>query len=274
MADNISRSRAVARGREEARPLGTGLSVLNGPHRARTGRQVIAKGDLRRGAARLWLRGSGVTCPCCGREYRRFMRADGVENSRCPGCGSYPRHRLLWLWLEGRLQVRGDEPLRVLHFAPEPGISGRLRNLPGVEYLSGDLDPAVGMRQMDVSDLPFADDSWDLILCNHVITYVEDDRRALAELARVLAPGGLLVMQNPIDVTASEKYDAADAYGLRRYGRDLPGLIREAGLEVRVHEYREELDERTRARFGIHAGSRRPHVRGDDIYACSHSGAG
>jgi SAM-dependent methyltransferase len=233
---------------------------------------MITKGDVRAAVARVWLRGSGVTCPCCGRECRHFMAVDGVDNSRCPGCGSFPRHRLLWLWLEEWLATRGGEPLRILHFAPEPGISRRLRALPGVGYLSGDLDPTVGMRQLDVSDLPFADGSWDLILCNHVITYVEDDRRALAELARVLAPDGLLVMQNPVDTTASEKYDAADAYGLRRYGADLPGLIREAGLTVDVHPYREELDPATRERFGIHAGSRRAHIRGDDIYACSRGG--
>lgn len=235
---------------------------------------MITKGNLRNGAARLLLRGSGVTCPCCGREYRHFMRVDGVGNVRCPGCGSFPRHRLLWLWLEEWLGDRGGEPMRILHFAPEPGISRRLQALPRVEYLSGDLDPAVGMRQLDICDLPFADDSWDLILCNHVLTYVEDDRQALAELARVLAPGGLLVMQNPIDVTASVKYDAADAYGRRRYGHDLPDLIREAGLAVTVCEYREELDAATRVKFGIHAGSRRAQIRGDDIFVCSRGGDG
>jgi SAM-dependent methyltransferase len=196
---------------------------------------------------------------------------DGVPNVRCPACGSFPRHRLLWLWLERELRAEiGNGRLRILHFAPEPGIARRLSALPDVEYLSGDLDPSVGMRQLDICDLPFDAASWDLIVCNHVLTYVADDRRALTELARVLAPRGLLVMQNPVDETADAKYDAADAYGLRRYGRDLPALVREAGFRVTVHRYREQLEQATLARFGVHAATRRPHVRGDDIYACAH----
>jgi Methyltransferase domain len=223
---------------------------------------------LRSHVAGTALRGSAVGCPCCGGEFRRFLGHDGLANVRCPRCRSAPRHRLLWLWLTQRAEI-ARRPLRVLHFAPEPGIARALRALPDVEYLSGDLDPALAMRRLDVCALPFEPGSWDLIVFVHVLTYVADDRRALGELRRVLAPGGMLVMQNPVDELAARKYDAEDAYGLRRYGRDLPDLVRAAGFAVEVHRLREELDEGTVERFGLHAATHRPHVRGDDIYACT-----
>ena len=90
-------------------------------------------------------------CPICGRRMLRFAQADPASPDRglCRGCGSYQRHRLLWLYLTRRLAL-GSAPLRVLHFAPEAGIERRLRATPGVDYLSGDLEPGRADRELDL----------------------------------------------------------------------------------------------------------------------------
>ena len=138
--------------------------------------------------------------PICGWRLRRLRTSTGpfpAPDSVCPGCGSLERHRLLWLYL----RERGDlfaERLRVLHVAPEPGLERRLRARPNLDYLSIDLDPAAAMAAADLEHLPFADRSFDRVLCVHVLEHVDDDAAALSELHRVLAPGGEAIVMVPL----------------------------------------------------------------------------
>ena len=46
--------------------------------------------------------------------------------------------------------------------------------------------------------MPFADGTFDLVLCNHVLEHIEDDQVAIKELARVLRPGGIAILQAPV----------------------------------------------------------------------------
>jgi len=134
----------------------------------------------------LALTGSRVSCPCCGRSFRRFLHYPALF---CPGCSSYERHRFLCLELERRPELLAARR-SVLHVGPEPCIRRRVE--PGVgDYVSIDLDPRRAMRAMDVAAMAFPDDRFDLVICSHVLEEVPDRDAALREINRVLEPGGL-----------------------------------------------------------------------------------
>lgn len=187
-------------------------------------------------------------CPVCGGRYRRFLRfgLDGRRNARCPGCGSLERHRFLWLFLRqhyGLLRRR----LRALHLAPEPCIRAALAANPGLRYVSADLfDPAADTAA-DLTALPFTSAAFDVVICSHVLEHVTDDRAAMAELFRVVAPGGGAAVMVPIDMKRPETYEdpAIDStagrhatfghpYHVRICGADYPDRLRAAGFCVRA----------------------------------------
>jgi SAM-dependent methyltransferase len=216
-----------------------------------------ALGHLKRSLLSFAYRGTAVECPVCERRFLGFRPHGGRPGRLCPYCSSLPRHRLFWLWLREQA-VQGD----VLHVAPEWGIEQRLR---GPGYVSTDLHG--GMVKADLQDLPFDDDSFDWIICNHVLSYVPDDERAISELRRVLRSSGVLLMQNPIDRSQARSYEGPDLrYGIRRYGRDLYSKLRRAGFEVKTVRFIECMPPAMvkRMRLGSHAVK----ATGDDILVC------
>ncbi len=193
----------------------------------------------------------------------RFARTEPRHPDRglCPACGLRQRHRLLWLYLERRLAL-GSRPLRVLHFAPEAGIAQRLRAMPGVDYVSGDLEPGRADRQLDLTALELPDAAADLVLCSHVLEHVGDDAAAIRELHRVCAPGGRVLVQSPVMglVTREDAAERDPAQRRRRfgqddhvriYGRDLADRLAAPGFAVDVVVFRDEMAPAERRRFGL-----------------------
>jgi SAM-dependent methyltransferase len=217
------------------------------------------------------MRGDRVQCPLCEGTFRNFMAkfsAAGPSRAgaRCPRCGSLERHRLLWLFLRDEAMLLGRERQRVLHFAPEPGFEWRLRAAPQVEYLSADLDAPPAMVCYDVTAIPEPDGRFDVVLCNHVLEHVPDDRRAMREIHRVLAEGGWAVLSVPYDssrattledpdITAPE--DRERAYGqwdhVRLYGTDYFDRLAKAGFVVDRRRYAEKLGPEAIRRHGLAA---------------------
>ena len=107
------------------------------------------------------------------------------------------RHRFQWQLLDELLDGRDRSQLSLLHFAPEPCLEVRLRPQFGT-YLSADLFRTNVDRQVDVQNMPMADNSFDVILCSMVLHYVEDFEAGLREINRVLKPGGLAVLPVPM----------------------------------------------------------------------------
>ena len=220
-------------------------------------------------------RGSNVSCPCCGADFRRFLPVKpGEPGTICPGCGSFERHRLLWLYLFRVGGPLGRRKTRVLHVAPEAFLQDRLRRHPGVEYISGDLESPLAMVRFDITALPFADDEFDLVLCNHVLEHVPDDRRAMRELARVLRPTGTAILQTPYDKTRGSTYEdfaitdpdeRERAFGhrehVRIYGRDLDTRLQAAGFTLTKDSFVRTLPRADVQRFGL--------PRTEEIYVCT-----
>lgn len=198
-----------------------------------------------------------VECPICGGRFRRFL-AHGLErreNARCPRCGSLERQRLLYLYLQRRTGFFRNR-VRVLHFAPEPYFL-RFGTLPNVELVTADLSyPHVDVN-LDITRLPLPDDSFDVVLCSHVLEHVPNDAAAMREIQRVLKPGGWSVLMVPFERSRAETFEDPSVtdpsererlFGqydhVRVYGRDYTDRLRRAGLDVLEDELVRELDGR------------------------------
>ncbi|MBI1208902.1 MAG: methyltransferase domain-containing protein [Azospirillum sp.] len=188
-----------------------------------------------------------LVCPICGLSARRFLRFGlaGRRNAVCPGCGSVERHRLLWLYLTRSTDLMRRR-YRILHTAAEPALQERLKPRHGRRYVTLDRDDPDADIRADLTRLPFPDGHFDVILSSHVLEHVRDDQLAMAELARVLRPGGWAVLMVPFDPTSDTREDRTldtpaarlAAYGhpfhYRIYGRDLPDRLALAGLAARI----------------------------------------
>jgi SAM-dependent methyltransferase len=201
-------------------------------------------------------RGKRFACPIDGRRYRSFLpygRITKRPNALCPGCLSLERHRLLWLFLQRKTDFF-TRPFRLLHIAPELCFVKRFAVLPRLDYTTADLDSPLADLRMDVENMPVGDDQYDAVICNHVLEHVDDDRKALAEIFRVLRPGGWAILQSPVypdlprtleDPKVTSPAERERLYGQRdhrrKYGRDYAGRIRQAGFRVQEEAFIDEL---------------------------------
>jgi SAM-dependent methyltransferase len=203
-------------------------------------------------------------CPVC-RAHVRAFRPYGVSSrpdACCPVCGSLERLRFVWLVLDAHPELLAGPDPRVLHVAPEPMLSERLANLPGVEYISADLDPSRAMVRMDVQRIQYPDDTFDFIYCSHVLEHVPDDRMAVSEFHRVLKPGRTAMIIVPINVeqtfedpSVTDPAERLRLFGqddhVRKYGPDVVDRLRDAGFKVQTVAASDVADEKTARRMGL-----------------------
>jgi len=173
------------------------------------------------------------------------------------------RHRHLWLFLRERTDLFA-RPLRLLHFAPEAVFRAQLASLPNLDYVTADLARGRASVRADIMKIPFADASFDAILCNHVLEHVPDDKLAMGELLRVLRPGAWAVLQVPQRSRMPETREDPDVvdprererlYGqrdhVRQYGADYAARLSAAGFEVQVERFGDGLPAERRERHGL-----------------------
>lgn len=216
------------------------------------------------------LRGTTYVCPCCGGSFRAMLPAGLARrsNARCPRCSSLERHRLIWLYLTRQTNFLST-PLRVLDVAPEEFLQRKLHQLKNLDYLSIDLESGMAMRRMDVTQLEFPDDQFDVIFCNHVFEHIPDDAAAMRELYRVLKPNGFAILQTPIDrqrPTTDEDPNITDqqerirrfgqADHVRVYGLDFFERLRVAGWRVTDDAFVDTIASSDVKRFGLIPGER------------------
>ena len=218
-------------------------------------------------AAPVLLAGGAMHCPVCTRSFRRFRaagrRPERRANAVCPFCASRERDRLAFLFLR---DVAAGGP--ILHIAPEACLAPRLRQLAQGGYLCADLLRKDVDARFDVMAIPHPDGAFQGIYCSHVLQDVQDDLAALAELFRILKPGGWAIVNVPVKTTRTVDHpdaplnprSAADprpAEHLRTYGADFAERMAAVGFDVRVAGADElaEAEERARLGIGVAAGS-------------------
>ena len=230
-----------------------------------------------------FLRGDKFTDPIDGKSFKSFLPY-GYGNQRnnvlSPSTLSLERHRLLWLYLQNETDFFSSESLtesnslvRVLHFAPEQCFLKRFRKLKNIDYTTTDLLSPIADVKADICDLPFKDNSYDIILCNHVLEHIPDDTKAMQELYRVMKPGGMGVFQIPQDLERSETFEdnsitdqkeRARIFGqydhVRVYGRDYFDKLRSIGFKVDEVDYTSKLSEENIEKYCLAKGEIIPVV--------------
>ncbi|WP_299337314.1 class I SAM-dependent methyltransferase [uncultured Psychroserpens sp.] len=205
-----------------------------------------------------FLRGRRFTDPIDGRHFRSFLPygyGDQRNNVLSPSTLSLERHRLLWLYLKNETDFFSAEK-KVLHFAPEQCFLKRFKALKHIDYTTTDLESPIADVKADICNLPFEDNSYDIILCNHVLEHIPNDTKAMHELYRVLKPEGYGIFQIPQDLSRAETFEddsitdrkeRAKIFGqydhVRVYGRDYFDKLRSIGFKVEEVDYTDQLSE-------------------------------
>jgi SAM-dependent methyltransferase len=217
-------------------------------------------------------------CPVCGCRCRFESFGDPPRPSaRCPRCGALERHRLLWFFMCNEILPGRKLSSRILHCAPEPCLGRKFRALPGIQYVSVDLSAHNVTAQMDLTNLGFRDETFDVVVCNHVLEHIRDDRKAMREILRVTKVNGIALLNVPHDVELHHTYEdwsivttegRRKAFGqhdhVRVYSRrDYARRLREAGWTVTELSYADRFSEQDAQRFGLPVDDARTIFRCD-----------
>lgn len=204
----------------------------------------------------LALRGKTYTDPIDGKSFSKFLPygyEDQRENVLSPSTLSLERHRLLWLYLKNETDFFTHSH-KMLHFAPEQAFYKRFRKLENLDYTTTDLNSPLADVKADICALPFDDNTYDIIFCNHVLEHIPDDKKAMQELYRVLKPNGMAILQIPQDLSREKTFEdnsitdrkkRAEIFGqydhVRIYGRDYFEKLRTVGFAVEEVDYTAKL---------------------------------
>lgn len=210
--------------------------------------------------------GNKKQCPVCHRKFRKLLPYGRIvkrKNALCPNCLSLERHRLIWLFLERDTDFFTAE-LKVLHVAPEYCFIKRFKALPNLDYTTGDLESPLADVKMDILDIPFKDNTFDVVICNHTLEHVQDDLKGMREFHRVLKPGGWGILNSPINEKRETTYedpsitDPAERekhFGqrdhVREYGLDYTIRLAEAGFITNTQDVIAKLSHEEVDRFAL-----------------------
>jgi len=223
-------------------------------------------------------RGEKYFCPICEKGFSKFLTGpdETRKNSKCPGCGSLERQRLLWLYLVNKLEIK-NKKIQLLNIAPDYAMQTELKKLENISYTSVDLDSPLAMKKNDITNLEFKDNYFDAILCYHVLEHVENDRKALSEMLRVLKPSGWAILQSPVEIDRAITFEDNSvtipqerkrAFGqedhVRIYGRDYIGRLEDAGFMIKEDGFINSLTNNEKEKYLLD--------NNEVVYFCTKSG--
>ncbi len=211
--------------------------------------------------------GRSVECPICESHYRSFLpygRINPRPNALCPSCLSLERHRLIWLFLQQKTNFFSQK-LSVLHLAPEHCFMNRFEKVHGDNYITADIESPLAKVKMDIHQIPFGENTFDVVLCNHVLEHVQNDIAAMGEIRRVLKPGGWAILQVPFfspvpettleDPSITDPREREKAYGqddhVRRFGKDYASRIQKSGLTPEANGFASTLLPADCQKYGV-----------------------
>lgn len=234
-------------------------------------------------------RGDKFICPYCNFKSNGFYKigqvhqaniihniiGTGVRNGGCYSCDSVDRDRLLYAYFNNEIDIFKDNlNLSILHLAPEWRLSElflkhkykmyvcRDKFMPGYKYPKHTIN-------MDVLDIKFNDNTFDWVICNHVLEHISDDKKAMNEIYRVLKVGGKAILQVPVSNTLEETYenpnvttdeDRIQHYGqfdhVRIYGQDYVARLTAVGFKVERINISDKYKQ-----FGV--------IKEEDLFICT-----
>lgn len=235
--------------------------------------------------------GNKFECPFCGGNFRKFLPG-GLDNpvtkernivgggyrlnAICPRCYSFDRERHIYLYLKNKNEFLYKN-LKVLHVAPERNLQKVFMGQSNIDYLTADLNSPSVMVKMDITNIKYKNNSFDVIICNHVLEHIPDDRKAMSELYRVLKPRGWAIVQVPISLSLNKTYEdptvatpgeRAKVFGqsdhVRIYGKDYKERLEKIGFFVECYNFATEFDEST-----IYKYHKYGLLEDENLYICS-----
>lgn len=233
-------------------------------------KRIIHPKNLKNKLLKIALKGNNVLCPCCGARFITFLPA-GIKkrsNAKCIHCGSLERHRTLWLYLHEHSNIFNSK-INMLHIAPEKLLYLKFKTLNNINYHPIDLNPDkydYGFKtiKMDASEMSYDDSTFDVIICNHVLEHIPDDKKAMKEMHRVLKPEGWAILNVPINTNAEQTIEdplildpekRLELFGqpdhVRIYGRDYMDRLTEAGFKVKVIDYVSQFNQDQQFQYGL-----------------------
>jgi len=222
--------------------------------------------------------GTRYECPLCRGRFRKLL-ASGLDlpvfreqhiigggyrrNSLCPRCHASDRERLIFLYLKQKTTLFRD-PAKVLHVAPERNLQRKLKNCSSIKYVSADLDSPLAQLRMDITHICLGANTFDIVICNHVLEHVPDDGKAMTEIFRVLRPGGWAILQVPISLTLGCTFENSSIrspeererlFGqhnhVRIYGQDYERRLQRAGFCVEKYSFVKDFGESKSEFYGL-----------------------
>lgn len=219
-------------------------------------------------------RGDKYECPICNAKLKSFvpygLKAGAVtekkvigcghrDNVHCPVCWVNDRDRLIYKFVTAS-PFLAPPNATILHVAPEYILLKYFKKRSDLNYITADYIRPTNVR-LDILDLPFADNSFDLVICNHVLEHVADDGVAMREFHRIMKPNSNAILQVPIALKLDKTYEDPSIVDprarelaflqddhVRLFGRDYPTRLENAGFEVTIIRWRERPD-----LFGVNA---------------------
>lgn len=204
--------------------------------------------------------------PIDNKTYRKLLpygQLNRRTNVLAPLSMSLERHRLIWLYLKNETEFF-TKKIKFLHVAPEYCYLRKFKKLKNLDYITGDLISPWATIKMDVCEMPFADNEFDVAMCNHVFEHVENDKKAMSEFFRVLKPEGWAIFQVPIDYSREETFEDPSITDpkererlfwqhdhLRLYGQDYGKRLEQAGFFVDKNDYTNEIGEKLATQYAL-----------------------
>ena len=214
----------------------------------------------------IFFKGTKFTDPINNKSYSYFFPYGYNKlrkNALCPGTFSLERHRLLWLYLKRETSFFMPDN-KVLHFAPEQCFYKYFKTF-FKNYITTDLNSPIVDVQADICNLPFENNSFDFILCNHVLEHVYNDDKAMNELYRILKKNGTAIIQVPINIKKDKTHDGRDIsdhkirnefFGqydhLRMYGLDYFNKLKNIGFGVKNEDYLSMISKDEKDKYSLY----------------------
>lgn len=218
--------------------------------------------------------GNSLTCPICGGHFRKFLSYRKRPNVLCPKCYSFERHRLIWLYLNNGTNIL-TENIKVLHIAPEYIFQKLFKSMTNIDYIATDLSSSLADVKSDITGMSFKDNSFDAILCVHVLEHIIKDKEAMRELYRILKHGGWAILQSPVEPKLEKTFEDANikspedrerifgySQHVRIYGKDYKQRLENAGFIVNVDSSIRDSNISNITKYGL-------LERESDIYFCT-----
>ena len=205
----------------------------------------------------LFLKGNNVYCNCCNQSFSKFLdKSNGIDirqNAECPNCGSLERTRVLLEFLKNETDLF-TKSNSLLHIAPEDTLKEIFKKAENLYYINGDINKFFADEVIDITQINYPDNTFDYIICSHVLGHIPDEKQAIEELFRVLKKGGKALIQTPIhlknntfeNVELTTENERLKRYGekdlLRLHGQDFEERLKRENVSVEKIDYRSQIE--------------------------------